>query len=100
LAIFLDEQLESLDKGRTSDPKKRVSLSDSNALLVECIGGIEDPPEREGWARGNRLREEWFFSQSPDIARQGWFYRMMFRLTRSIQVAQRAQRLQYFPLLA
>jgi O-methyltransferase involved in polyketide biosynthesis len=58
--------------------------------------GIDDPHEMEGWAEGIRLKEEWFFSQSADIERLTWFYRMMFRLTRSIQIAQRAQRLLYF----
>jgi O-methyltransferase involved in polyketide biosynthesis len=60
--------------------------------------GIDDPHEMEGWADGIRLKEEWFFSQSADIERLGWFYRVMFRLTSSIQVAQRAQRLLYFIL--
>lgn len=60
--------------------------------------GIDDPHEIEGWAEGIHLKEEWFFSQSPDIARLGWFYRVMFRLTRSIQIAQRAQRLLVFSL--
>ncbi len=45
-----------------------------------------------------RLKEEWFFSQSPDLDRLDWFYRLMFRLTGSIQAAQRAQRLLYFTL--
>ena len=60
--------------------------------------GIDDPHELEGWAVGIRLKEEWFFSQSAEIERLSWFYRVMFRLTRSIQIAQRAQRLLYFTL--
>jgi len=60
--------------------------------------GIDDPREIEGWAQGIRLKEEWFFSQSPDIERLGWFYRLMFRLSGSIQAAQRAQRLLYYEL--
>lgn len=60
--------------------------------------GIDEPHEIEHWAEGIQLKEEWFFSQSPDIDRLGWFYRMMFRLTASIQAAQRAQRLLYYNL--
>jgi O-methyltransferase involved in polyketide biosynthesis len=60
--------------------------------------GIDDPHQLEKWTDGIRLKEEWFFSQSPDIKHLSWFYRVMFRLTRSIQVAQRAHRLLYFVL--
>jgi O-methyltransferase involved in polyketide biosynthesis len=60
--------------------------------------GIDDPHAIEHWAEGIHLREEWFFSQSPDIDRLSWFYRIMFRLTASIRAAQRAQRLLYFTL--
>ena len=60
--------------------------------------GIDDPHEIEQWEEGIRLREEWFFSQSPDLDRLGWFYRWMFRLASSIQAAQRAQRLLYYTL--
>jgi O-methyltransferase involved in polyketide biosynthesis len=60
--------------------------------------GIDDPHAIEGWAEGICLQEEWFFSQSADIQRLGWFYRMMFRLSSSIPAAQRAQRLLYYRL--
>jgi O-methyltransferase involved in polyketide biosynthesis len=60
--------------------------------------GIDDAHEIEGWAEGIRLKEEWFFSQSPDIGKLGWYYRLMFRLTASIRAAQTAQRLLYFSL--
>ncbi len=64
--------------------------------------GIDDPHQIETWSAGEdpgiRLKEEWFFSQSPDIARLGGFYRFMFRLTASIRTAQRAQRLLVYTL--
>ncbi len=64
--------------------------------------GIDDPREIESWTAGEepgiRLKEEWFFSQSPEIDRLGWFYRLMFRLVGSIQAVQKAQRLLYFTL--
>lgn len=60
--------------------------------------GIDDSHEIETWAEGLRLKEEWFFSQSADIARMGLFYRLMFRLTSAIPAAQKAQRLLYYTL--
>ena len=38
--------------------------------------GIDDPHEIERWGQGIHLKEEWFFSQSPDLDRLGWFYRL------------------------
>ncbi len=60
--------------------------------------GIDDAREIESWSEGIHLKEEWFFSQSPDIAKLSWFYRLMFRLTSGIPAAQKAQRLLYFIL--
>jgi O-methyltransferase involved in polyketide biosynthesis len=60
--------------------------------------GIDDPQEIERWAPGIQLKEEWFFSREPDRNRLGWCYRFMFRLTSSIEVANRAHRLLYYTL--
>lgn len=60
--------------------------------------GIDDPHEIDRWADNIHLKEEWFFSQTPDLDRLSWFYRFMFRLTRSIEAANRAHRLMYFAL--
>lgn len=60
--------------------------------------GIDDPHQIEQWAPGIQFREEWFFSREPDIDKLTWFYRFMFRLTRSIEVANRAHRLLYYVL--
>jgi O-methyltransferase involved in polyketide biosynthesis len=60
--------------------------------------GIDDPHKIEQWATGIQLKEEWFFSQEPDIRRLSWFYRSMLRLTSSITVANRAHRLLYYVL--
>ncbi|HZW04774.1 MAG TPA: class I SAM-dependent methyltransferase [Anaerolineaceae bacterium] len=75
--------------------KAHPSLQKTGATIQ---WGIDDPHAIEGWADGIRLLEEWFFSQSPDIDRLSWYYRLMFRLTRSISAAQRAQRILYFQL--
>jgi O-methyltransferase involved in polyketide biosynthesis len=60
--------------------------------------GIDDPGEIEGWAEGIQFKEEWFFSQSPDIDRLSWYYRVMFRMTSGIAAARKAQRLLFFNL--
>jgi O-methyltransferase involved in polyketide biosynthesis len=60
--------------------------------------GLDEGMEIETWADGIRLKEEWFFSQSPEIARLSWFYRLMFRLTSRLSVVQKAQRLLYYTL--
>lgn len=64
--------------------------------------GIDDPHEIENWAKGRgssiHLKEEWFFSQSPDIDRLSWFNRFMFRSTAPFLTVQRAHRLLYFIL--
>ncbi len=64
--------------------------------------GIDDPHEIEGWTDGEKpgiqFKEEWFFSQSPDISRLDWFYRFMFRLSASIRAAQQAHRLLVYTL--
>ncbi len=60
--------------------------------------GIDDPHQIEQWAPGIHLKTEWFFSQSADIDKLGWFYRVMFKLTSGIAAAQRAQRLLYYIL--
>ena len=60
--------------------------------------GIDDAHEIERWAPDIHFKEEWFFSQELDLDRLGWFYRLMFRLTRSIEVANRAHRLLYYTL--
>jgi O-methyltransferase involved in polyketide biosynthesis len=60
--------------------------------------GIDDPHEIEQWGTGIHLKEEWYFSREPDVDRLSWFYRFMFRLTSSIEVANRAHRLLYYTL--
>ncbi len=75
--------------------KAHPSLQRTGAIVQ---WGIDDPHEIEGWAEGICLKEEWFFSQSPDINKLDWFYRAMFRLTGLIQVVIKAQRLLYYTL--
>ncbi len=55
--------------------------------------GSDNLLELESWGMGIKVLEEWFFSQSKDIARLSPFYRFMFRLTASIPASQMAQRL-------
>ncbi len=75
--------------------KAHPSLQKTGAVIQ---WGIDDPHEIERWADGICLKEEWFFTQSPDIDKLDWFYRMMFRLAGSFQAAKKAQRLLYYTL--
>ncbi len=52
----------------------------------------------EGWAPGIRLREEWFFSQAPEIDRLDAAYRLAFRLAGRFAVANKAHRVVYYDL--
>jgi O-methyltransferase involved in polyketide biosynthesis len=60
--------------------------------------GIDDPREIESWAPGIRLLEEWFFSQSPAVAKLSPGFRLMFRLAALIPAAQRAHRVLRYQL--
>lgn len=60
--------------------------------------GIDDPQTIETWGSGIRLQEEWFFVQSPDIAKLPWYYRLMFKLAGLFSAANKAHRLLYFTL--
>jgi O-methyltransferase involved in polyketide biosynthesis len=94
---FLDSELvfDAFSKQTVDRIRAHPSLQKTGATIH---WGIDDPHEIEHWADGIRLKEEWFFSQSPDLSRLNWFYRAMFRLTASIKAAQRAHRLLYYSL--
>jgi O-methyltransferase involved in polyketide biosynthesis len=74
----------------------RAAALKSTGAVVQW--GIDDPREIETWAPGIRLREEWFFTRSEDIARLGFFNRLMFRLAGLFPVAGRAHRVLYYSL--
>lgn len=58
--------------------------------------GLDNAREIETWGCGFTLREEWFFNQSPEIARMGWGMRLGFSLAKLFPVAMKAHRLVYF----
>jgi O-methyltransferase involved in polyketide biosynthesis len=60
--------------------------------------GLDDPHELESWAKGIRLKEQWFFSMSPDLDKLGGLYRFMFRVSGAIEVAREAHRILYYTL--
>jgi len=60
--------------------------------------GIDDPREIEAWAPGIQLKEEWFFSQSPDLEKMGRLYAALFHLAGAIPAARNAHRLLYYKL--
>ena len=78
-----------------SQINKHPSLQKTGA---EIRWGIDDPHIIESWAEGIHLKEDWYFSQSPDIQFLNWFYRLMFKLTASIKIVRLSQRLLYYRL--
>src|SRR5690606_28119876 len=71
---FLDSELvfDAFSKQTVDRIRAHPSLQKTGATIH---WGIDDPHEIEHWADGIRLKEEWFFSQSPDLSRLNWFYR-------------------------
>jgi O-methyltransferase involved in polyketide biosynthesis len=75
--------------------KRHASVRETGAVIH---WGIDDAREIEGWAEGIRLREEWFFVRSEEIAKLGWGYRLIFKLAGLFEAANRAHRLLYYEL--
>jgi O-methyltransferase involved in polyketide biosynthesis len=78
---------------------KRATAHPSLKRTGASLGwGIDDPHDLERWADGIRLIEEWYFTQSPDIAHLSAGYRFIYRLVAHIPMVQRAHRLLYYTL--
>lgn len=73
--------------------KNHPSLKKTGA---EIHWGIDDPHDIEKWSKGIEFLEEWYFSQSPLVSKMDAFYKLMFKLTASIKMAQQAQRILFF----
>jgi O-methyltransferase involved in polyketide biosynthesis len=58
--------------------------------------GTDDPHEIETWVPGTLLKEQWFFSMSPDLGKLSGLYRLMFRMTGGMKVAREAHRILYY----
>jgi O-methyltransferase involved in polyketide biosynthesis len=75
--------------------KNHPSLKKTGAVIH---WGIDDPHDIENWSPGIEFLEEWYFSQSPLISRMDAFYKLMFKLTAYIKIAQQAQRILFYKL--
>jgi O-methyltransferase involved in polyketide biosynthesis len=60
--------------------------------------GIDDARQIEGWNSGIKLLDEWFFTDSPDIASLGFRDRLLFRTMGMFGMAKRAHRVLRFRL--
>jgi O-methyltransferase involved in polyketide biosynthesis len=58
--------------------------------------GIDDPKEIESWGKGIRLKEEWYFTQSREIEKLAFGYRLIFKLSGLFQAARKAHRILYY----
>ena len=74
---------------------KHPSLKQTSATLG---WGIDDPHEVESWAAGLRLREEWYFTNDPDLDRLNLGYRLAYKLAGVFKMVQRAHRIVYYQL--
>lgn len=54
--------------------------------------GIDDAREIEAWGVNISVMEEWYFTESADVACLGPAYRLLFRIMGSIPAARRAHR--------
>jgi O-methyltransferase involved in polyketide biosynthesis len=75
--------------------QKHPSLKKTGAVLR---WGIDDPRTMETWGAGIRFQEEWFFVQSPEIAKLPFRHRLMFKLAGLFPIANKAHRILYFTL--
>ncbi|HZD59079.1 MAG TPA: class I SAM-dependent methyltransferase [Anaerolineae bacterium] len=76
--------------------KKHPSIKRTGAVVQ---WGIDDATMIEQWAEGIRLREEWYFTQSEDIEKLGFGYRLSFRVAGLFTAAKKAHRILYYNLL-
>ncbi len=60
--------------------------------------GIDEARQIEAWGSGFKLLEEWYFTDSQDIAALGFWDRMLFRTLGAFPVAKKAHRLLRFRL--
>lgn len=75
--------------------KSHRSLKKTGAAIQ---WGIDEPRTMETWGDGIQFQEEWFFTQSPAIAKLALRYRLMFKLAGLFAAANKAHRLLYFTL--
>jgi O-methyltransferase involved in polyketide biosynthesis len=60
--------------------------------------GIDDARGIERWAEGIRLKEEWYFTQAPEIKKLGVGYRLSFKVAGLFTAAKTAHRILYYAL--
>ncbi|MCF7805091.1 MAG: class I SAM-dependent methyltransferase [Candidatus Marinimicrobia bacterium] len=60
--------------------------------------GINDARLMEEWAKGIRLRNEWYFTDADEIGKLGFGTRLAFRIAGFFSTAKKAHRLLYFTI--
>jgi len=60
--------------------------------------GINDPSLIEQWGEKIRLKEEWYFTQSEDIAKLGIGDKLIFSIAGMFKTANRAHRILYYTM--
>ena len=80
----------------TADRVQRSSLTQENSATVQW--GINDPHHLETWADGIQFKEEWAFSEAPEIDCLPFGMRLAFRAAGMFQIARQAHRILYYIL--
>ena len=97
---------------QTAFPGCRLAFDAFSALTAQRVGkhpslqktgasihwGIDNAAEMATWGIGIQLVEEWFFTQSPDMNRLDFGYRLIFKIASLFSMAKKAHRLLYFIL--
>jgi O-methyltransferase involved in polyketide biosynthesis len=74
---------------------KHPSIKKTGAVIR---WGIDDALAIEQWAEGIRLKEEWYFTQSEDLEKLRFGYRLAFRAAELFPAAKKAHRILYYKL--
>ncbi len=73
--------------------KQAVNHPSIRKTGARIFWGIDDAAALEQWAPGIRLQAEWYFTQSPDIKKLSWRYRLAFRIAGLFKTAKKAHRI-------
>jgi O-methyltransferase involved in polyketide biosynthesis len=65
---------------------------------AEIHWGIDDAKGLESWGPGINLKEEWYFSDSEDVADLDFGFKLLFKAAAAFPAARRAHRILYLQL--
>jgi O-methyltransferase involved in polyketide biosynthesis len=87
--IFFDAYSRLTAKGANNHPSIKKTGAHIN-------WGIDDAKQIEKWGKGIKLLEEWYFTDSEDIAGLEFLDRLLFRIMGSFSAAKKAHRILHY----